>query len=137
MAKIEGGCACGNVRYHADAEPNFSGVCHCKSCQKITGTAFSVVVAIPTPALSISGETKTYSSKGDSGQSVHSTFCPNCGSPVVDTADAMQGVTMIRAGTMDDSTWLTPTMEIYCDSKMHWVSLAGMAQSFPKMPGPG
>ena len=48
--KIEGGCLCGKVRYSADAEPAFVGVCHCKNCQKGTGTAFSVVVGIPSQA---------------------------------------------------------------------------------------
>ena len=43
--KIEGGCLCGKVRYSADAEPAFVGVCHCKNCQKGTGTAFAMVVA--------------------------------------------------------------------------------------------
>jgi len=44
--KIEGGCLCGKVRYSADVEPTFVGVCHCKNCQKGTGSAFSVVVAL-------------------------------------------------------------------------------------------
>ena len=51
--KIEGGCLCGKVRYSADAEPAFVGVCHCKNCQKGTGTAFSLVVGLPKPALSV------------------------------------------------------------------------------------
>jgi len=51
--KIEGGCLCGKVRYSADAEPTFVGVCHCKNCQKGTGTAFAIVVALPTPALNV------------------------------------------------------------------------------------
>jgi len=137
MAKIEGGCSCGKVRYSSDAEPVFSGLCHCKACQKTTGTSFSVVVAVPTPALTITGDLKVFDEKGDSGQPTHSSFCPNCGSPVISTGDIMPGISMIRAGTLDDSSWLKPTMEIYCDSKMPWVSLAGMAQSFPKMPAPG
>jgi hypothetical protein len=45
--KIEGGCLCGKVRYSADVEPAFVGVCHCKNCQKGTGSAFSVVVGLP------------------------------------------------------------------------------------------
>jgi hypothetical protein len=137
MAKIEGGCFCGKVRYSAEAEPIFAGVCHCRSCQKITGTSYSVVVAIPAPALTVTGDLKVYDSVGDSGKATHSGFCPNCGSPVTDTADVMEGVVMLRAGTMDDQSWLKPTMEIYCDSKMPWVSLGGDLKSFPKMPGPG
>jgi hypothetical protein len=137
MAKIEGGCSCGKVRYSAEAEPVFAGLCHCTSCQKATGTSFSVVVAIPAPALTVTGDVKVYDSKGDTGQATHSSFCPDCGSPLLSTADVMQDVVMIRAGTMDDSSWVKPTMEIYCDSKMPWVELGGGLQSFPKMPMPG
>jgi hypothetical protein len=96
-----------------------------------------VVVAVPAPALTVTGDLKIFDSVGDSGKGTHSGFCPSCGSPVTDTADVMEGVVMLRAGTMDDQSWLKPTMEIYCDSKMPWVSLAGGLQSFPKMPGPG
>jgi hypothetical protein len=53
--KIEGGCLCGKVRYSSDSEPAFVGVCHCKNCQKQSGTAFNVVVAVPKPALSLQG----------------------------------------------------------------------------------
>ena len=137
MAKIEGGCLCGQLRYSTDADPIFTGACHCKNCQKLTGSAFSVVVAVPSPSMTVTGETKVFDSKGDSGQGTHYTFCPTCGSPVTDTADVMQGVTMIRAGTMDDTSGLQPTMEIFCDSKQPWVSLGGIPQSFPKMPMPG
>jgi len=66
--KIEGGCLCGKVRYSADAEPTFVGVCHCKNCQKGTGTAFSVVVELPTPALSVQGALQTFTGRGDSGK---------------------------------------------------------------------
>ena len=42
----------------------------------------------------------------------------------------------IKAGTLDDTSWLQPTMEVvYCDSKQPWVSLAGDQQRFAKMPG--
>jgi hypothetical protein len=137
MAKFEGGCTCGKVRYSSDAEAIFTGVCHCKDCQTTTGTSFSIVVALPAPALTVTGDVKTYDRTGDTGQGKHSMFCPNCGSPVFATADVMQGVTMIRAGTLDDAAVLNPTMEIYCDSKMPWVALGGELQSFPKMPMPG
>jgi hypothetical protein len=137
MAKIEGGCTCGKVHYRTDAEPIFSGLCHCKTCQKLTGSSFSVVVAVPEPALTITGDLKVFDGKGDTGQGTHYSFCPNCGSPIIGVADVMPGVVMIRAGTIDSSSWPTPTMEIYCDSKMPWVALGGELQSFPKMPMPG
>ena len=74
--KIEGGCLCGKVRYSADAEPAFVGVCHCKNCQKGTGTAFAVVVAVPKPALIVQGALQDLYGRGDSGKSNLPTLLP-------------------------------------------------------------
>jgi hypothetical protein len=136
MPQMTGGCLCGKVRYSADAEPVFTGVCHCRNCQKQAGTAFSIVVAIPKPALSIEGALKTYADQGDSGKAVSRRFCPECGSPIISEVEVMPGVAIIKAGTLDDTSWLKPTMEIYCDSAQPWVELGGGMQRFPKMPGP-
>jgi hypothetical protein len=134
MAQIVGGCLCGQVRYSGTADPMFTGVCHCKDCQKETGTAFNIVIAVPATAVSIQGPTKTYATTGDSGQPNVRTLCPNCGSTILSQPAAMPGASIIRAGTLDDPSWLKPTMEIYCDSKQPWVALGGGLQSFPKMP---
>ena len=53
MATITGGCLCGAVRYTADADPSSVTVCHCLDCQKFTGSAFSVVIGVPKPAVTI------------------------------------------------------------------------------------
>jgi hypothetical protein len=135
MAELAGGCLCGQVRYSTTADPIFTGVCHCKDCQKQSGTAFSIVVAVPKPALSVQGSLKDYQSTGDSGKTISRQFCPNCGSPVITEAAVMPGVSIIKAGTLDDTSSLKPTMEIFCDSAQPWVSLQGGMQRFPKMPG--
>jgi len=132
--KIEGGCLCGKVRYSAEADPAFVGVCHCKNCQKFSGTAFASVVALPKPALKFQGELKTFTDRGDSGKAMLRRFCPECGSSVVDEAEAMPNIVMILTGTLDDASWIKPTMEIYLDSAQPWVSLGGERQRFPKMP---
>jgi hypothetical protein len=137
MPKMTGGCLCGQVRYTAEAEPMFTGVCHCKNCQKQSGGAFSIVVAIPQAALKLEGSPKSYASRGDSGKQVVARFCPNCGTTITSEPELMPGASILRAGTLDDSSWLKPTMEIYCDSKQNWVELGGGLQSFPKMPMPG
>ena len=134
MPQMTGGCACGQIRYSANTEPMFTGVCHCTNCQKQSGTAFNVVVAIPAAALSIQGSTKTYAAKGDSGNENARKFCPNCGSTILSEPAVMAGAVILRAGTLDDTSWLKPTMEIYCDSKQPWVSLGAGLQSFAKMP---
>src|SRR5689334_25048475 len=83
MPQMNGGCLCGHVRYSANVDPIFSAVCHCKTCQKQTGTAFRVVVAVPQPAVLVQGSSNTYTRTGDSGQQVVNRFCPHCGSTVL------------------------------------------------------
>ena len=134
MPKIAGGCLCGKIRYSADVEPAFTGVCHCRNCQKASGSAFAIVFAVPQSALSLQGELKTYADKGDSGKVVYRRFCPECGSTIMDEAEAMPGVLMILAGTLDDTSWVKPASQIYCDSAQPWVQLGGEITRFPKMP---
>jgi hypothetical protein len=113
---------------------DLSAVCRCKTCQKQSGTAFRVVVAVPLTAVSIQGLPKTYIRTGDSGQRVVNRFCPDCGSTVVIEPAALPGTTIIPAGTLDDTSWLKPAMEIYSDDAQSWVPLAGTAmQRYPKM----
>ena len=135
MPEMVGGCLCGQVRYLANVEPMFTGVCHCTSCQKITGSAFNVAVAVPRTALSIQGSPKSYIKIAESGQEVVLRFCPNCGSTILSEPAAMPAASILRAGTLDDTSWLKPTMEIYCDSAQPWVALGGGLKRFPKMPG--
>lgn len=127
---IEGGCLCGEVRYQVDAEPTFVGVCHCSDCQRFTGSAFATVVAVPSSALMVSGQMQTFSKRGDSGKFIRRRFCPECGSGLMDEADAMPDLTLINVGTLDDASWVTPQLEIYCGSGQRWVRLDGERKRF-------
>jgi hypothetical protein len=134
MAEIKGSCRCGKVNYTSSAEPVFVGVCHCRACQKSTGSAYSTVVAVPAASIVVSGTTKRFDDIGDSGSATHRDFCPECGSTVTQSADVMAGVTMLPLGTLDDPGSVKPAMQIYCDSAIPWATVAGI-QSFPQMPG--
>lgn len=134
MQEIRGGCLCGAVRYSANADPVFIGICHCRDCQKFSGSPFAVVVAVRKPELSVSGETSTYTKDGDSGQPIHRRFCPTCGASLMDEADALPGVVMLSAGSLDDAAWVQPRVQIYCDSAQPWVELGGDMQRFARMP---
>jgi hypothetical protein len=134
MTHIEGGCLCGQVRYTADSEPAFVGVCHCVDCQRFSGSAFSTVVGIPGPTLKLTGVVKTFTKAGDSGKAIHRRFCPQCGSGIVEEADALPDVVMLSAGTLDNRSWVKPASQIYCDSAQPWVQLGGEMQLFAKMP---
>ena len=131
---MTGGCLCGRVRYTVTGEPAFSGLCHCRNCQRYTGSAFEALIAFPAASVSVQGELKTYDDTGDSGQPVHRRFCPNCGSGVVNEVDALPGVTIVLAGTLDDPAAFKPTMDVYWSNAQPWVHTSGERRRFPKMP---
>lgn len=134
MQSISGGCLCGAIRYSAETDPAFTAVCHCKNCQRQTGTASSVIVGLPAGSLSISGPLKTFRDTGDSGKAVYRRFCSTCGSPIVTDVEVMPGLTFLKAGTLDDTGWLKPAMEIFCDSAQPWVPHLAAAQRLPRGP---
>jgi hypothetical protein len=134
MREMTGGCLCGQVRYSATADPAIVVVCHCKNCQKQSGTAFSVEVGVPKSTISIKGQLKTFNDTGDSGQPVERNFCPECGSPIFSDIAVMPELSFIKAHTLDDTSWLDPKMHIYCDSKAQWTSIPKDSTKFGKMP---
>src|SRR6201988_2511541 len=80
--EIKGGCLCGAVRYTAEADPTSATVCHCRDCQKFTGSAFAALVRATKEAVTIESTLKTFSSIGGSGNPILRHFCPECGSSV-------------------------------------------------------
>jgi len=109
MQKIQGGCLCGAVRYRSDAVPLLTAICKCKNCQRQTGTAFSILVAVPKGALIMEGaQPETYQDVGDGGLLVLRKFCSKCGSPIFTEAAATPTIDWLKAGTLDDISWLQP-----------------------------
>lgn len=135
MPTISGGCLCGQVRYRAETEPTFVGLCHCRDCQRFTGSAFALVIAVPKPTLAVMGTLKGFTKLGSSGKPIERLFCPECGTPILDEAQALPGVAMIAGGTLDDPSWIKPTSQIYCASAQPWVELGGDMKKFDGVPG--
>lgn len=122
--KLKGGCLCGAVRYTATSEPAMTVVCHCAHCQKQSGSSFSVMVAVPRHSLTVNGDDlKSFEDVGESGSPVHRRFCGRCGSPILTEAEAFPAFFFIKAGTLDDTTSLSPETHIWCAHKQPWVRL--------------
>lgn len=139
MSKFSGGCLCGAVRYDSSAEaPAMVAACHCGDCQKQSGTAFSMNVGVPTDSLTVSGESiKSFEVAGTSGLPVERFFCGSCGSPLYTDVKAFEGLLFIKAGGLDDASWVEPGVEIWAESKQPWATLSADLASVPANPPAG
>ena len=113
-----GGCLCGQVRYVIANDPLHVAICHCRNCQKNTGSAFSVNAMFHEADVELTGDLATFEDQGDSGHSVQRLFCPSCGTPIRSMALQTRGMFVLKAGTLDEPARLTPTDEIYCASRI-------------------
>lgn len=132
---LTGGCLCGQARYTVESEPLFTGVCHCKNCQRQAGSAFSILIGVPKAAVTLTGNLKTFVDTADSGEPVHRQFCETCGSPLFSLVPAQPDMTFIKAGTLDDTSILKPESHFWCDSAQPWFEIDESIQTFAKNPG--
>lgn len=130
--KITGGCLCGNVSYEVGSQPKLQLACHCASCRKHTGSAFSAAAVVPKDDIEIDGPTKTYAETSDSGNEIKRTFCPNCGSSVYSEVAASPDAIVLQVGTIDDPDWFKPRVNFYADSALSWVPVDPECKNFPK-----
>jgi hypothetical protein len=115
---ITGRCLCGGVTYTADAEPVVQAVCHCADCQRQTGNPFSVIVGVPLATLEVEGSTLASFTTND-GKTERS-FCSACGSPIFSAAAAAPQLAFIKAGSLDDASWIQPAVEAWTSSAQPW-----------------
>jgi hypothetical protein len=130
MPKFSGKCLCGDVTYLGDAEPAVMLACHCKDCQRSTGTAFLTAVGIPNDAVTFAGALKTYTRPGGTtGLPINRNFCGLCGSPVyLERENA--GRVLIMAGTLNDTSFVRPGKILFCASAQEWLQDQANIPSF-------
>lgn len=132
---MEGGCLCGAVRYRVEGEGLLTAVCHCTHCQKQAGSAFSIIVGVRAKSLEVEGELTTFKDQGASGKALDREFCPKCGSPLFSKGEASPGIVFVKAGTLDDTSSLSPQMELWTQSEQPWVKLGLQCVRHPGQPG--
>ncbi|MGH2836911.1 MAG: GFA family protein [Thermoleophilaceae bacterium] len=110
------------MTYSIDAEPVVQGVCHCTDCQRQTGNPFSVIVGVPQAAFQVEGDTlASFTTTGeDHGGATERNFCSACGSPIFSASAVMPDVVFVKAGSLDDASWLQPAAEVWTSSAQPW-----------------
>ena len=134
---MTGHCLCGGVTYELQAEPVAQALCYCRDCQRQASSAFSIVVGVPADKFKVEGESlSSFVTTGDvHGGPTRRHFCSNCGCPIYSAVDAMPDVVYVKAGTLDDASWLEPNVEVFTSSAMPWAPHLENAARFETMPG--
>jgi len=128
-----GGCQCGAIRYEITEAPQSVYTCHCRDCQRLTSSAFSVGVVVPEKALRLTGtEPRQLQRTADSGRVNTRLVCPQCGSWICGLP--RDGVHRVRAGTLDDTSWVRPTRHIWASRKQPWINFPEGDEVFEKHP---
>ncbi|MGE0767006.1 MAG: GFA family protein [Hyphomicrobiaceae bacterium] len=135
---MEGGCTCGAVRYRLTSGPMIVHCCHCRWCQRETGTAFALNAVIEADRvlhLQLEPELVRVPSASGKGQII--ARCPTCrGAVWSNYAGAGDRVRFVRVGTLDDPDRLPPDIHIYTASKQPWVVLPAGARAVPEYYAP-
>jgi hypothetical protein len=128
---FDGGCACGTLRYRMQSAPMFVHCCHCKDCQRQTGSAFVLNALIETDRVQLlSGDPQPSSMPTDSGKPHRVFRCAQCGTAVWSEYGGVAALRFVRVGTLDEPTALPPDVHIYTRSKQPWVALPDGVPAF-------
>jgi hypothetical protein len=128
---LEGGCSCGAVRFRLTGAPMFVHCCHCRDCQRQTGSAFAINALTETGRIEIlSGEPEPVSMPTDSGRPHDIYRCPHCKVAVWSDYGRRPYLRFVRVGALDDPSAIVPDVHIYTRSKLPWVVLPADVPAF-------
>ena len=117
-------CSCGQLQVTTTGEPVRISVCHCLACQRRTGSAFGVQARFPRAAVTMAGRGTRYVRTADSGKTVTSTFCPDCGSTVYYELELVPGFIGVPVGGFADPGFTPPQVSVYEEHRHPWVGLS-------------
>lgn len=126
----EGGCRCGQIRLQVNAPPLLTMACHCTGCQRMTASAFSLSVAIPSIGFSV---LKGQPIIGGLHGATRHYFCPHCMSWMFTRPEGMDEFVNLRVTMLDDVSWFKPFIETWTREKLTW-AITSAVHSFETLP---
>src|SRR5579864_9141599 len=128
---LDGGCACGQVRYRLTDTPMIVHCCHCTECQRQSGTAFAINALIESARVAVTqGEPVEVNLPTESGNPHPAIRCGACGTTLWSHYGGRRKVSFIRVGTLDHAHALAPDVHIFTRSKVPWVRLPDGVPAF-------
>ncbi len=126
---MTGGCSCGAIRYEIASFPLLLYCCHCTDCQRASGGAFALNMPVLVRDFRIlHGDARGWRHRSPKGVEVTSRFCGDCGARLYGERSGRAEIVNLRAGTLDDTSWLVPAAHMFTRSAQPWVLPAANAE---------
>ena len=116
---LEGGCLCGGVRFRVTGKLGPAGYCHCKQCQRASGSAFASNAPTRTRYFALTSGAELVT-EYESSPGKYRAFCARCGSPVYSRRDSEPELRRLRLGTLDSDPGRRPLAHVWVSAKAPW-----------------
>ena len=130
---VKGQCQCGQVKFSLNAAPKLIIACHCKDCQKLSTSAFSITAIVNEHDIDITGDLNENSRVAASGNLNVGKFCPGCGNRIYHINPTAPEMIKFKAmSSLDDTSMVVPNMHVWTSEKQAWVAIPDDIQQFEK-----
>lgn len=129
--ELSGACDCGAVRYKITGAVRLVVNCHCNSCRRRNGAAYSTYCVVSQGDLAVVQGRESVAIY-DVAERGKKRFCAKCGSPLYTENSHYPGLYMVHYGSLTDNSGLVPAFNVYCESKLPWVDAISGIKSFEK-----
>jgi hypothetical protein len=127
---LAGSCLCGSVAYEVDADVGAIVHCHCATCRKTHGSAFSTVTNVPRDRFRwVRGEQLLRGFESSPGKTRY--FCTQCGSHIV-AERPVTGTILLRMGCLDSAIDARPQVHIWRSEAASWYDPKDQLPEWPK-----
>jgi hypothetical protein len=120
MKLLEGGCACGAIRYRTGDPPRDCGYCHCRICQRTGGAPCLVFASFRRASVAWSGDAPRVYRSSPVGERW---FCGSCGTQVAMYDHRAPGDVELAVATLDDPAAAPPGFHIWTSSQVPWFEI--------------
>lgn len=131
---IEGSCQCGGVKYQLLSAPLMVLACHCKECQKLSTSAFSLTAVVEADAIEFQGEMAEWSRTADSGNVSVAKFCPTCGNRMYHFNPDDPEKIKLKPANLSDTSIINPSAHIWVSEKQEWFSIPDGVAVYDRQP---
>ncbi|WP_040557429.1 GFA family protein [Reinekea blandensis] len=131
---ISGACQCGGVTYELLGPPSMVVACHCRECQKLSTSAFSITAMVSAESVRFRGLMKDWSRVADSGNVSAAKFCPTCGNRIYHYDPNEPDKLKLKPSNLSDTRLIQPTAHVWVSEKQDWFQLPAGVKTFERQP---